>query len=235
MNVIDLLKSDHRKVKGLFESFESAKESDSGGQKQQVVEQICQELDVHAAVEEELFYPSVEKRAGEDEKAESSVKESYEEHALVKTLVSELKGMSAGGDGQQLDAKVKVLKELVQHHVGEEEGVLMPRAKKLLSSEELDDLGTQAARRKQELLGRSSSSEQPQSRRGATRSASAGDSSRRSASSRSASSGSSGSSRTSPAPSQRRSTASGSSRSSRSSGAPRGSRRRSSTQKGRSR
>ena len=211
MNVIDLLKSDHEKVNGLFKSFESAKKSDSGGEKQQVVEQICQELDVHARVEEELFYPAVARRAQEDEKAESSVKEANEEHALVKRLVSELKGASARGDGQ-FDAKVKVLKDLVEHHVGEEEGTLMPRAKKLLSSEQLDELGASVESRKQELLAQPSTQRQAQTR------------ARRNSTSRSSSS-----------PSRRRSTASASSRSSRSSGAPSGARRRSSGRKRRSR
>ncbi len=230
MNVIDLLKSDHDKVKGLFKSFESAKKSDSGGEKQQIVEQICQELDVHAEVEEELFYPAVERSAqkGEaDEKAESTVKESYEEHSLMKTVVAELKGGSARGDGD-FDAKVKVLKDLVLHHVDEEEGTLMPRAKKLLSSEELDELGTQVESRKQELLGQSSVGRQQEQSR-----------SRRSSSSRSSSSrSSSGSSRTSPsssAPSRRRSSTSASARSRRSSAAPRGSRGRSSSTNRRSR
>jgi len=227
MNVIDLLKSDHDKVEGLFDSFESAKKSDSAGEKHQIVEQICRELDVHAEVEEELFYPAVERSAqgGEkDEKAESSVKESYEEHALVKTLVSELKGTSARDDGQ-LDAKVKVLEELVKHHVGEEEGTLMPRAKKLLSSEELDSLGARLEVRKQELLGQSSASRDEPARRSRR-----GSSSRRS-SSRSTSSGSPPTSRRSSSPSRRRSAASASSRSGRSSGAPRGSRGQSSSGK----
>jgi hemerythrin superfamily protein len=225
MNVIDLLKSDHQKVEGLFESFESAKESESGGEKEQIVEQICHALDVHAAVEEEFFYPAVEKRAGRDEKAESSVKESYEEHSLLKTVVAELKGTSGRGDGQ-FDAKVKVLKDLVQHHVGEEEGVLMPRAKKLLSSEELEALGTQVENRKQELMGQSPGQERQQSRsrRGSSRSASSRRPPGRSSPSRSASSGRP---RGSSAPPRRRSTASASSRSSRSSATPRGSRGRS--------
>jgi hemerythrin superfamily protein len=69
MNVIDLLKSDHDKVEGLLDSYESAKRSDSG-EKQKLVEQICQELDVHAEVEEELFYPAVDRSAQEDGKDE---------------------------------------------------------------------------------------------------------------------------------------------------------------------
>jgi hemerythrin superfamily protein len=150
MNVIELLKKDHETVSGLFKTFESAKESEAQDQMEQAAAQICEELTAHATVEEELFYPAVAARAGgEDEKAEDSVKEANEEHALVKTLVSELEGMSP--EDEQFEAKVKVLKDLVEHHVEEEEGTLMPRAKKLLSSEELDEMGARVERRKQEL------------------------------------------------------------------------------------
>jgi hemerythrin superfamily protein len=149
MNVIELLKKDHETVAGLFESFESAKESESDGEKEQLAGRICEALTVHATVEEELFYPAVAARAREDEKAEDGVKEAQEEHALLKTLVSELEGMSS--DDEQFDAKVKVLKDVVEHHVKEEEGELMPRAKMLLSSEDLDQIGSQLASRKQEL------------------------------------------------------------------------------------
>lgn len=149
MNVIELLKKDHETVSGLFKSFESAKESEDGSQKEQIVGRICEALSAHATVEEELFYPAVAARAQEDEKAEDNVKEANEEHALVKMLVGELEGMSA--DDEQFDAKVKVLKDVVEHHVEEEEGQLMPRAKKLLSSQELDQIGSQVETRKEEL------------------------------------------------------------------------------------
>jgi hemerythrin superfamily protein len=150
MNVIELLKKDHETVSGLFKTFESAKESENQEQMEQTAGQICKELTAHATVEEELFYPAVESRAsGEDEKAEDSVKESNEEHALVKLLVGEVQGMSP--DDDQFEAKVKVLKDLVEHHVKEEEGTLMPRAKKLLSSEELEEIGARVEARKAEL------------------------------------------------------------------------------------
>src|SRR4030095_11479006 len=158
MNVIELLKKDHQTVSGLFKTFESAKESENQVQMEQTAAQICEELTAHATVEEELFYPAVEARAGgEDEKAEDSVKEAHEEHALVKQLVGELQGM--GPDDEQFEAKVKVLKDLVEHHVEEEEGTLMPRAKKLLSSEELDEMGTRVEARKGELRSESQASE----------------------------------------------------------------------------
>jgi hemerythrin superfamily protein len=149
MNVIELLKKDHESVARLFAEFDAAKEAERDADKESAVSSICRELSLHAAVEEEIFYPAVETRAvGEDEKSEDSVKEAYEEHALVKTLVAELSEMKA--DDEQFDAKVKVLKDLVEHHVEEEEGELMPRARKLLSEDELEAMGAAVESRKDE-------------------------------------------------------------------------------------
>jgi hemerythrin superfamily protein len=152
MNVIDLLKKDHELVSDLFKQYEKEKEgSDSDQKKQTLANQICQELTVHATVEEELFYPVVEARAGQetDEEAEDGVHEADEEHALVKILVAEIQEMSPSD--KQYDAKVKVLKDLVEHHVEEEEGQLMPRSRKLIEKEELEALGDQVEARKEEL------------------------------------------------------------------------------------
>jgi len=236
MNVIELLKKDHQTVAGLFKTFDSAKESEAQDQMEQAVAQICEELTAHATVEEELFYPAVESRAGgEDEKAEDSVKEANEEHALVKRLVAELEGMSPADD--HFEAKVKVLKDLVEHHVKEEEGTLMPRAKKLLSSDELEEMGTRVESRKEELksegAAKPGSSVKPASSvksgaPAAARGSSSGASSSRGSSSRSSSSrGSSGQGSSSRKSSSRGSSSrSSSSRASRASRASRPVRRR---------
>jgi len=177
MNVIELLKKDHEMVSGLFKSFEAAKESESEADKEQVVGQICEELTAHATVEEELFYPAVAARAAEDEKAEDAVREANEEHALVKGLVADLEEMSASDE--QYEAKVKVLKDVVEHHVEEEEGELMPKAKKLLTREQLEELGGRVEARKAELRSLAAASTVT------SRAASAGAKSSRSSSSRS--------------------------------------------------
>jgi hemerythrin superfamily protein len=152
MNAIELLKEDHDKVERLFKSFESAKESEEQGTRQEIARQICLELTVHASVEEELFYPAVDEQAAasEDEEVEHKLDEADEEHRLVKVLVAEISEMEEGD--LHFDAKVKVLKDLVEHHVEEEEGALMPRAQKLLPSDVLEALGTQIETRKQELM-----------------------------------------------------------------------------------
>ena len=133
----EMLKSDHDHVKRLFSDFEALGELAVKG-KQDVVGRICHELTVHAQIEEEIFYPRVRK-AGEEEKDE--VLEGIEEHQLIKELVAGLEGMST--EDETFDAKVKVLKEQVEHHVEEEEGEMFPRVRNALGGAELARLGAQ--------------------------------------------------------------------------------------------
>ena len=111
MDAIAMLKADHRKVEDLFAQFEKAR---SGDRKQALAEQICLELKVHTVIEEEIFYPACEGKVEED-----LLKEAYVEHDGAKTLINEIE---AGGPGDDFyDAKVKVLSEMIEHHVEEEE------------------------------------------------------------------------------------------------------------------
>jgi len=153
MDVIELLKKDHETVVELFKAFESAKDAKQRQSCEQLAQQICQELTIHSTVEEELFYPAVDAKAeGQNEDAEDKIKEADEEHRLVKQLVAEIEGMTASED--HFEAKMKVLKDVVDHHVEEEEGELMPNAKRLFSRGELEDIGSQAEARKEELKAR---------------------------------------------------------------------------------
>ncbi len=111
MDAIAMLKADHRKVEELFEKFEQA-----GGKstKQKLAEQICLELKVHTAIEEEIFYPACRGKIEEE-----LVDEAYVEHDSAKQLINEIE---AGGPEEDFyDAKVKVLSEMIEHHVEEEE------------------------------------------------------------------------------------------------------------------
>ena len=110
-DAIALLKADHRKVEKLFESFESARDSD---RKRALVEQICTELSVHTTIEEEIFYPACKEAVQED-----LLEESYVEHDGAKVLMAEL--MEGSPDDDFYDAKVTVLSEMIKHHVKEEE------------------------------------------------------------------------------------------------------------------
>ncbi len=111
MDAIAMLKADHRKVEDLFEQFEKARSDD---RKQSLAEQICLELKVHTVIEEEIFYPACEGKVEED-----LLKEAYVEHDGAKTLINEIEAASPADDFY--DAKVKVLSEMIEHHVKEEE------------------------------------------------------------------------------------------------------------------
>lgn len=138
MNVIDLLVRDHETVALLFRSFEEADGQDHDTRRD-IVEQIHDELEEHAGVEEQVFYPAVERRAAEDPGSGEQVDEAHEEHRLIRDLLTEIAEMQPQDDGY--DAKVHVLKDMVQHHVQEEEGRMLPRARHLLGAEELEQMG----------------------------------------------------------------------------------------------
>src|SRR6185436_9433615 len=109
-----LLREDHRNVKKLFAECDKLDESDTA-ELARLFEEIKKELTVHAQIEEEIFYPAIEK--GDDEEAGETVREAHEEHRLVKMLIEELSGMTA--DDEQFCAKLKVLKDMVLHHAEE--------------------------------------------------------------------------------------------------------------------
>lgn len=141
-NAIDKLKTDHRKVEELFASFEKARKAD---RKKALFEQIADALAVHAAIEEQHFYPAAKAKDTED-----LLLEAAEEHLSVKRLIADL--LALGPEDDTFDAKVKVLKEQVEHHVEEEEGDLFPKAKKLLDAEELKALEERMLATEAELL-----------------------------------------------------------------------------------
>lgn len=149
MDPIALLKKDHEEVKTLFESYESAGD-DAIVTKQRLFLEIRAALTVHMDIEETIFYPAV-KRV-HDEEVKDMVREADEEHHVVKVLLSELSKMTP--EDEQFDAKVTVLKENIEHHVKEEEGELLPDAKKKLSKEMLDQLGDEMEERKDTLVTR---------------------------------------------------------------------------------
>lgn len=111
MDAIAMLKADHRKVEEIFEQFEKARSRD---RKQALAEQACLELKVHTVIEEEIFYPACEGQIEED-----LLKEAYVEHDSAKLLINEIE--AGGPEDDFYDAKVKVLSEMIEHHVKEEE------------------------------------------------------------------------------------------------------------------
>jgi hemerythrin-like domain-containing protein len=133
MDAFELLKADHKKVAELFDRLESAR----GKTKLDVFKQIKAELDLHAHIEETIFYPALEK----PEETHDLTLEAYEEHRVVKTLLAELSGARSANDEWQ--AKAKVLRENVEHHVDEEENELFDKADDALSKEQIEALGEQ--------------------------------------------------------------------------------------------
>lgn len=142
INAIDLLKEDHRKVEDLFEEFENAKRKD---RKEKLALQICEELSVHAEIEEKVFYPQAEEVLGTDA---DLVDEAKVEHQSLKWLIEQIKSDSPEGD--LYEARVKVLKEYVEHHVKEEEKELFPKVKK--TELDLSEVGKELASMKKTLL-----------------------------------------------------------------------------------
>ena len=141
-DAIALLKEDHRKVEELFEQFEKAK---GEGRKEKLALEICKELTIHTIIEEEIFYPSIEGKEDED-----LLKESFVEHDAAKVLIAEIE--AGGPSDEYYDAKVKVLKEEIEHHVEEEE---KPKEGLFAQTREADvdlkELGERLAARKEAL------------------------------------------------------------------------------------
>jgi hemerythrin superfamily protein len=141
----DLLENDHDAVKALFEQFRAAKDEGDSRKKRRLYEQIDRELTVHSTIEEEVFYPAVKREGGE---AVELTLEAREEHAVVKSILGQLRGQQPGD--ATFDAKMKVLMESVEHHIDEEEGDMFPEARKL-GDDELRRLGAELATRKEQL------------------------------------------------------------------------------------
>jgi hypothetical protein len=143
MDAIALLKADHRKVEDLFEKFESAR---NAARKQALAQQICTELLVHTAIEEEIFYPACAGGVEDD-----TMNEAYVEHDAAKVTIAEVR--STHPDDRFFDAKMKVLSEQIRHHVHEEEkrseGMF---AQARAAGVDVGSLGKRMAARKKALL-----------------------------------------------------------------------------------
>jgi hypothetical protein len=139
---IQLLKQDHRTVEDLFKEFEDAKKS---ADKRAIAKEICMELTIHAMIEEEIFYPAVKDVVDEELYGEAHV-----EHDGAKVLIAEI--MASDPSDEFYDARVKVLSEMIKHHVKEEEQPdgMFAQSKKGKSLD-FDDLGERMEQRKEDL------------------------------------------------------------------------------------
>ena len=135
-----MIRQDHKKVEGLFKKFEQTKGAQA---KRRLAENAMAELEVHAALEEQIFYPAVEKEVDDG----SMISEARQEHQTVKQLIAELKGMAQANE--EFESQFSELVDNVKHHVEEEENEMLPKVEE--SALDLQSLGEQMSERRQEL------------------------------------------------------------------------------------
>lgn len=141
-DAIALLTEDHENVKALFEQYEELGDR-AHVSKHKLALQICEELTKHTMIEEEIFYPAVRKAI----KEEDMMDEAIVEHASAKDLIAQIQSMEPTDD--LFDAKVKVLSEMIDHHVEEEETEMFPKVRK--AKLDLEELGEAMAARKEQI------------------------------------------------------------------------------------
>ena len=143
-DAIELLRADHQKVRDLFQDYENAQDQKA---KHQIAQQVFVELETHAQLEENVFYPAFRQEA--DQEGKQLVAESLQEHQTVKELIEELRELDA--DDEAFDAKFHQLMEDVEHHVEEEESEMFPEAEVALT-EQAEDLMDEMQELKKQLL-----------------------------------------------------------------------------------
>lgn len=143
-DAIALLEQDHETVRTLLGQLENA----TGARRQKLLTQIEQELKVHTTIEEEIFYPAYHQAARKKEDRKLFF-EAVQEHHVVDMVMPE---MNDGNSPEELKARAKVLKDLVEHHAQEEEKEMFPRARKVMDRDELRSLGEMLIRRKEDLM-----------------------------------------------------------------------------------
>ena len=137
MDAIELLTSDHNKVRGLFKEAQGLGDRATTSRRD-LFDQIDEELTLHTQIEEKIVYPAFKERAkGSDQKDE--VLEAYEEHAVAKRLIKELEKMEPTEESYK--AKLQVLMEAVEHHADEEEKEMFPMMREVFKPAELEAMG----------------------------------------------------------------------------------------------
>ena len=145
MDALQLLKTDHDKVKKLLNEGDATTER-AEKTRTELFATIKQELTVHEEIEEKIFYPALR----DHPKAKDIVLEAYEEHNVVDTLMSELSELDV--EDETWGAKAKVMIENIEHHIEEEEGEMFQQARKVFDSQELEEVGKAMEARKTEAM-----------------------------------------------------------------------------------
>lgn len=136
IDALTLLKKDHDLAKDLMARVDKEKDVD---ERTSMFEQLIDALTIHERIEEEIFYPALQRLPN----AREDVLESFEEHHLVDQIITGLDNTAI--DSETWPAKFTVLKENVEHHIQDEEEKLFPKADKLLGREKLGELGARMA------------------------------------------------------------------------------------------
>jgi iron-sulfur cluster repair protein YtfE (RIC family) len=146
MDALELLIGDHNRVRGLFTRFKAAKEADDLATMATLATTILDELKVHTAIEEEIFYPELQDAT---EEIHESITEGFEEHHVAKGVMAEIAAEEP--NTEDWAAKVTVLIENIEHHAGEEETELFPKVRTATSAEQRASLADRMEARKAEL------------------------------------------------------------------------------------
>lgn len=136
-----LLNADHRRLQALLKSLQSAR---TASRRSALIEQTADALRMHTEMEESIFYPAF-RAAAQSARDRQMFHEATEEHHAVDVVLPECR--SATADADVFAARAKVLRELVEHHIKEEQDVMFPRARRILSAQELHELGEEIAAR----------------------------------------------------------------------------------------
>jgi hemerythrin-like domain-containing protein len=145
MDAIQLLKDDHDKMKKLLSEAEQTTER-GVKTREELFTKIKEELTVHEAIEEEIFYPALK----DHPKTKEITLEAYEEHHVVDMVMAEIE--SVPFDDETWGAKFKVMKENIEHHIEEEENEMFKQARDVFEPKELEELGERMRARKEQLL-----------------------------------------------------------------------------------
>lgn len=142
-DAIQMLKEDHKKVKQLLEDLTSG-----SGDKKATLKKIEKEIQTHTHLEEAIFYPAYRKELDTNE-GKDLVEESLEEHHLVDKIMEDLNGLKV--DSAEFRGRSTVLKEMLEHHIKDEEKEMFPKAEKQISKTKLEALGKKMKQEKQEF------------------------------------------------------------------------------------
>lgn len=145
-DAVSMLKKDHELVQKLLTQLDNTRES-AVDRRKALLQKIEQELKIHTDIEEQIFYPAYKEAVSSSD--EHIYYEAVEEHGVVDWVLPQLR--STAMDTVEFSAKAKVLKDLIEHHVEEEETEMFPKARKALGTPRLRELGELMKMRKQEI------------------------------------------------------------------------------------